>query len=501
MDKMLPFVLLAFPILLLFLLRIRKTSKKPTFPPGPRGLPLIGNLYYLLDSSTLCLKLYELSKKYGPIFSLQLGSRPAIVISSPKLAKEVMKTHDLAFCGRPSLLSSMKLSYNGLDMAFSPYRDYWRHTRKISIIHFLSLKRVLMFSPFRKCEVSHLVRKISEHASCSKETNLHELLTCLTSALVFRTALGRRYEEEGIEKSMFHGLLKEAQELIASTFYTDYIPFVGGVVDKLTGLMGRLEKMFKLLDGFYQNAIDEHLDPERKKLTDKGDFIDALIQLKNDPSFSMHLTPSHIKPLMMNIILAGTETSVAAVVWAMTALMKNPRVMKKAQEEIGNVFGGKDFIEEDNIEKLPYLKAVIKETMRLYPPLPLLVQRETIKKCSIRGYEIPEKTLVYVNAWAVHRDPETWRDPEEFFPERFLNSKIDFRGYDYELIPFGAGRRICPGIHMGVITMELVLANLLHSFDWELPQGMKRDDIDTDMLPGLIQHKKTPLILVAKKRE
>lgn len=202
-----------------------------------------------------------------------------------------------------------------------------------------------------------------------------------------------------------------------------------------------------------------------------------------------------------NMILAGTDTIAAAVVWAMTALMQNPRVMKKAQEEIENGFGGKDFIEENDIEKLPYLKAVIKETMRLYPPLPLLVERETIKKCSIREYEIPEKTLVYVNAWAVHRDPETWKEPEEFYPERFLNSKIDFRGYDYELIPFGVGRRICPGIHMGVITMELVLANLLHSFDWEMPQGMERDDIDTDMLPGLVQHKKNPLILVAKKRE
>jgi len=200
-----------------------------------------------------------------------------------------------------------------------------------------------------------------------------------------------------------------------------------------------------------------------------------------------------------NIILAGSDTIAAAVVWAMTALMKNPRVMKKAQEEIRNVYGGKDFIEEDGIEKLPYLRAVIKETLRLYPPLPLLIQRETIKECSIGGYKIPEKTLVYVNAWAVHRDPETWNDPEEFYPERFLDSKVDFRGYDFELIPFGAGRRVCPGIHMGIITVELVLANLLYSFDWEMSQGITREDIDTRMLPGLVQHKKIPLCLVPKK--
>ncbi|TKY63160.1 cytochrome P450 family 71 protein [Spatholobus suberectus] len=499
---MLPFVLLAFPILLLlFFFRKHKTSKKPTFPPGPKGVPFFGNIYQF-DSSALCLQLYELSKEYGPIFSLQLISRQIIVVSSPKLAKEVMKTHDHEICGRPSLTSSMKFSYNGLDMAFSPYRDYWRHTKKFSIIHFLSLKRVLTFSSIRKHEVTLLMEKITKHASCSKVTNLHESLTCLTSAIVCRTALGRRHEEEGIERSMFHGLLKEAQELMISNFYTDYIPFVGRVVDKLNGLMGRLEKLFKEWDGFYQNVIDEHLDPERKKLADEEDLIDAFLQLKNDRSFSMDLTPAHIKPLMMNIIFAGTDTIAAAVVWAMTALMRNPRVMKKAQEEIRNMFGGgKGFIEEDDIQKLPYLKAVIRETMRLFPPAPLLLPRQTIKRCSLAGYEIPEKTLVYVNAWAVHRDPETWKEPEEFYPERFLESTIDLRGYDFKLIPFGTGRRMCPGMHMGIITVELVLANLLHSFDWEMPQGMKREDIDThDMLPGYIQHKKNPLCLVAKGR-
>ncbi|XP_027352826.1 cytochrome P450 83B1-like [Abrus precatorius] len=497
-QNMLSLVLLTCPLLLLFFLWKCRTTKKSTFPPGPRGLPFIGNLYQL-DVSSLCVKLYELSKEYGPIFSLQLGSRPTLVVSSPKLAKEVMKTHDLEFCGRPSLISQMKFSYNGLDIVFSPYRDYWRHTKKISIIHFLSLKRVLMFSSIRKYEVTQLIKKISAHASCSKVTNMHELLTCLTSNIVCRTTLGRRYEEQGIERSMFHGLLKEAQELAVSFFYTDYIPLLGGMVDKLTGLMGRLEKMFKVFDEFYQNAIDEHLDPKREKLSDQADVIDALLQLKNDRSFSMDLTPAHIKPLIMNLIFAGTDTSSAAVVWALTALMKNPRVMEKAQKEIRNEFDGKGFIEEDDIQKLPYLKAIVKETLRLFPPVPLLIPRETNKRCSIAGYEIPEKTLVYVNAWAVHRDPETWKDPEEFYPERFLDSTIDFRGYDFELIPFGAGRRVCPGINMGVITVELVLANLLYSFDWEMPKGIKREDIDFDMLPGLVQHKKNPLFVVAKK--
>ena len=182
----------------------------------------------------------------------------------------------------------------------------------------------------------------------------------------------------------------------------------------------------------------------------------------------------------------------------MTALIKNPRVMKKVQEEIRSVGGNKDFIDEEDIQKLPYFKAVIKETLRLHLPAPLLAPRETNEKCLINGFEIPAKTLVCVNAWAIHRDLETWKDPEEFYPERFLNNAIDFRGQDFELIPFSAGRRLCPGLHMAIVALDLILANLLYSFDWGFPLGVKKEDIDTEVLPELTQHKKNPLCLVAK---
>ncbi|MED6170197.1 hypothetical protein PIB30_028583 [Stylosanthes scabra] len=183
----------------------------------------------------------------------------------------------------------------------------------------------------------------------------------------------------------------------------------------------------------------------------------------------------------------------------MTALIKNPRVLKKVQEEVRNFGGQKDFLEEEDIKKCSYLKAVLKETLRLYPPGPLLVPKETNEKCSINGYEIPSKTIVYVNVWAIHRDHESWKDPYEFYPERFLDSDVDFLGQDFELIPFGAGRRICPGMHMALASLDLILANLLHSFDWELPEGIKKEDIDTQVLPGITLLKKNPLYLIAKK--
>jgi cytochrome P450 len=204
---------------------------------------------------------------------------------------------------------------------------------------------------------------------------------------------------------------------------------------------------------------------------------------------------------MQDIFIGGTDTSAATVVWAMTALMNNPRVMNKVRMEIRNLCEDKDFINENEIEKLPYLKSVVKETLRLFPPTPLLIPRETIQNCNIDGYEIKAKTLVYVNAWAIERDPENWEDPEQFYPERFFMSSIDFKGNNFEFIPFGSGRRMCPGLNMGVHTVELTLANLVQSFEWKLLNGFDKDQVlDTQVKPGIVMHKKNDLYLVPRKR-
>ncbi|TKY66346.1 cytochrome P450 family 71 protein [Spatholobus suberectus] len=448
------YILLALPVLVLILFNKHRAIKNPPThrPPGPRGLPIVGNLLQL-DSSNLNFQLWQLSKTYGPLFSLQIGFKPAIVVSSPKLAKEILRDHDLDVCSRPPSLGPLKLSYNGLEMIFSPYNDYWRDIRKICVVHFFSSKRIPSFSHVRKSEVKLMMEMISGHVCSSKITNLSEVIMSVSSAIICRIAFGRKYDEEGAERSRFHGLLNESQAMFLSFFVSDYIPSLGWI-DKLTGLLARLEETFKALDVFFQEVIDEHLDPNRGKQNDEEDIVELLLELKKQGRLSIDLTNDQIKAILLDILVAGTDTTAATSVWVMTGLMKDPRVMAKAQEEIRNLCGNKEFIEEKDVQKLVYLKVVIKETLRFYAPTPL-VPREAIRSFTIDGYEIKPKTIVYVNGWAVQRDPEAWKDPEEFYPERFLNNEIDFKGQDFELIPFGAGRRICPGMSLGMATVEL----------------------------------------------
>ncbi|PHT27574.1 hypothetical protein CQW23_32824 [Capsicum baccatum] len=485
-----------FPIILIFLIPKAKKSGKDNLPPGPIGLPFIGNLHQY-DSVTPHIYFWELSKKFGKIFSLKFGSTPMVVVSSAKVAKEVLKTQDLVFCSRPSFLSQRKLSYNGGDIVFQRYNDYWREMRKISVLHLFSLKKVQSFSPIREDEVSRMIKKISQQATTSEITNLSNLMITLSTTINCRVAFGIRFDEEAHEKRRFDELLEESATMLTSFFVSDFFPYLGWI-DKLTGLTDRLEKNFKNLDEFYEELIEQRLDPNKPKSME-GDLLDILLQLKKEKSTPIDLTLEDIKAILMNVLLAGSDTSAAAVVWAMTALIKNPKVMKKVQEEIRRSVGKKgDILNEDDIQNLPYFKAMIKESFRLYPSVPLLIPRESMEKSTLEGYEIQPVTIIHVNAWAVARDPEIWENPEEFIPERFLENNIDFKGKDFEFIPFGAGRRGRPGIALGVASMELSLSNLLYAFDWELPCGMKKEDINTDAKRGLTTHKKNDLCLIPK---
>nr|D2CGS0.1 RecName: Full=5-OH-xanthotoxin synthase; AltName: Full=Cytochrome P450 CYP71AZ1 [Ammi majus]ABO32529.1 cytochrome P450-dependent monooxygenase-like protein [Ammi majus] len=502
MDAVVILLILAFPIASVYVLFYHKKRVDGlSEPPGPPGLPFIGNFYQLYKAPCIHEYLCTLSKRYGSLMTLRMGSVPILVVSSPKMAKEVLKTQDLAYCSRPMMTGMQKLSYNGLDVAFSPYSEHWRQVRKFCTLELFTQKRAQIdFRHVHEQEVSRMIARLSETAAASKDVNAFECFSNLATSIISRVAFGKRHDEDGIGKERLQRMLSELDTMLSVYFVSDFFPMFGWI-DSLTGMRARLDRTFKEMDMFYEELIDDHLKPDRpESLTE--DIIDVM--LKNKGCSSSSLTKDTMKAILLNVFNGGTGTSASLLVWAMTALMRNRGVMKKVQEEIRSVIGKKGNVDEDDIQNLPYLRAVVKETMRLYPTGALLIPRKTIES-SIIGedkdhmYMIKPKTLVYVSMWAIGRDPEIWKNPMKFVPERFLERHdINYQGQQFEYIPFGAGRRICPGIHLGLTTVELALANLLYTFNWEPPVGTRFEDINDETVNGITLQKKNALYIRPK---
>ncbi|KAF3779784.1 Cytochrome P450 83B1 [Nymphaea thermarum] len=463
-------------------------------PPGPWPLPIIRNLHQLCTSSPH-RSLHFLSLKHGPLMLLKLGSFRVCVVSSAKLAEEVMKVHDLTFFNRPEQASTSALSYGRSDIAFQPYGQTWRHLKKIAILRLLSSKKVSSFKSVREEEVGMLLRAISTSGG---PVNLSEMLLSLSNNIICRIAFGKKYnpEEEGYGKSRFQDAVETLQALLGAFFVGDFFPSLKWV-DSLTGLHGKLLSNLHNLDLFYDEVIRDHSDPRRRP--EQQDFVDSLLDAQKDRSEDVLLTVNNIKGMLMDIFIGGTETASATLVWAMAELMRKPEAMKKLQDELRLTVKTKDMVEENDLHQLQYLKLVIKETLRQHPPLPLLVPRVSSQDCNVGGYSIPAETRVIVNAWAIGRDPNSWQNPEEFIPERFINSHFVYKGKNFEFIPFGSGRRMCPGLHFAMAVVELVLANLIYCFDWELPWGKLLEDINMIEAPGSTVHKRDALVLIAKR--
>ncbi|KAM7250552.1 hypothetical protein ACFE04_022435 [Oxalis oulophora] len=466
-------MLLLAVLVIIFILDNLINSQPLKLPPGPRKLPFIGNLHNLLGDVTQN-SLLRLSKLYGPVMFLRLGSIPTLVISSADVAKEIFKKHDIVFSGRPQLYATKKLSYNRNNISFAPYGDSWRAVRKIATLELFTSKRVQSFQTVRDQEVDEILDFIARNSP--QPVNLSRLTVLLANNVVCRATFGKKFDNEGYEGlSRFDALLQDTRVTMGKFNIADFYPRLGWI-NRLIGEESKLDKIFKVLDSLYEDIILEHLQPERQNKSEADDFIDVLLRIQKDPR---------------------TGTSARTIEWAMTELMRNPSAMRKAQDEIREVADGKPKVEENDLSKLLYLKAVIKETLRIRPPVPLLVPRETLEDCVVAGYNIPAKTRVFFDARLIGKDSSYWENPDEFIPERFLESSVDFKGQHFELIPFGAGRRGCPGINFGIQIVEYAVANLLYHFDWKLPEGMKSEDLAMEEAFGSAIKKKAPLCLIA----
>nr|AKJ23346.1 CYP71AJ8 [Ammi majus] len=500
MDQQSLFLSLCSLFFVLVFLYIWLSTSKPTgknLPPSPRKLPIIGNLHQVNKDPHISLR--SLAKRYGPLMQLHFGSVPVLVVSSADAAKEIMKTHDLAFANRPNSSIWDSIFYKGKDVVFAPYSEYWRQVKSICVLQLLSNKRVRSFQTVREEEVALLVENIKE--SGSKAVNLSELFYALLSNVVSRIALGRKYAiiTEGGRESSFKELFQSIAQLIGYFSVGDYIPWLFWV-DSLSGLKGRVEKASAEVDVFLEGVIRDHLIALENGAS-RDDLLYNLLEIQkqnNDSAFS--IDKDSIKGVILNMFFDGTDTTSAVLEWTMAALIKNPDIMHKLQSEVREIGRGKSTISGDDLENMHYLKAVIKESMRICTPVPLLVAREAMQDVNVMGYDIRAGTQVMINAWAIATDPTVWDKPEEFIPERFLNNPLDYKGLHFEFIPFGAGRRGCPGIQYAMAINELALANLVHIFDFALPDGKRFEDLDMDAETGMTLHKKSPLLVIATSR-
>ncbi|KAL4556214.1 hypothetical protein LXL04_038858 [Taraxacum kok-saghyz] len=474
--------------------RSQNTSRKADnkLPPGPRKLPFIGNMLSMVSLELPHHVLRNLAKKHGPLMHLQLGEIPALVVSSPRIAKEILVNHDLAFASRPELLVSKYVMYNSSDIGFAPYGNHWRQMRKICSLELLTAKKVRSFCSIREEEVGALMKLI--RSSGQSPVNLSKHFFTLMNTVTSRAAFGRIYKEQDLLIEMVQELAVLAGGFDMADLFPSY-----KFLHVFTSMGSRLKKLHRKLDMTLNSIIDRHNKNSKRTETDMDDedFLDILIRVQNSDELEFPFTFDHIKALVLDVFAAGTDTSSTNMEWIMSELIRNPRVLKKAQDEVRGVLNGKKEVHEADIQGLKYLKLVIKESMRLHPSLPLLLPRECRESCEIDGYVIPVKTKVMVNVWALARDPEYWHDAETFLPERFEDGSYDFKGSNMEYLPFGAGRRICPGILFGVANIELVLASLLYHFNWELPNGMKIGDLDMRETFGSSIRRKTSLQLIA----
>ncbi|KAL4555934.1 hypothetical protein LXL04_038568 [Taraxacum kok-saghyz] len=486
--------------LLLLLARHLRGPRKLNPPPGPKPWPIIGNLN--LIGTLPHRSIHDLSQKYGEIMQLKFGSFNVVVGSSAAMAKVFLKTMDVNFACRPKTAAGKYTTYNYSNMTWSPYGPYWRQARKICLMELFSVKRIESYEYIRVEETNSLLKSVFE--SAGEEIVLKDLLSSESLNVISRMVLGKRYLDEELNSVVspieFRQMLDELFLLNGVFNIGDSIPWIGFM--DLQGYVKRMKAVNKKFDRFLEHVLDEH--NERRKAAGENfepkDMVDLLLQLADDPNLDVKLERHGVKAFTQDLLAGGTESSAMTVEWAIAELLKNPENFQRAYEELNQVIGHDKWVHEKDMPNLPYIKAIAKETMRLHPVAPMLVPRRARQNCKVAGYDITEGTRVFVSIWSIGRDPNLWDKPEEFCPERFIGKEIDVKGHDFELLPFGAGRRMCPGYSLGIKVVESTLANLLHGFEWKLPNTMSENDLNMEEQFGLSTPKKIPLSTVAQPR-
>jgi cytochrome P450 len=486
----------------LFVLKLLIISRKAAgkLPPGPPGWPIVGNLLQLGEKPNQSL--YHLAAKYGPLMTLRLGMKTAVVVSSPAMAKEVLKTHDQVFSGRTVIEAAKYLSYGDSSLVWNNCGPRWRMLRRLCNTELFSVKRLEALQHLRRDQVFSTLQSIFEDSTKGKGVNIGHtvFLTSLNLLcnLIFSQNMFERDSQAAIE---FKETVTKLVVISGKPNLADYFPFLR-ILDP-QGVSRDAIKYINIVFGLLEKPVEARLQSRKEGRTEHSgakakDFLDILVEYRSDSEETF--TKKDIITFLYILILAGSETSSSTIEWAIAEAIRNPRVMKKVQAELEEVIGKDRRVEETDIDRLPYLQAVVKEVFRLHPPAPLLIPHRAESTCEVAGYMIPKDTQVLVNAWAIGRDPIIWNEPLEFKPERFMGSELEYWGQNFELIPFGAGRRICPGLPLAHRIVHVVIASLLHSFDWSLPNGITPHNLDMTEKFGIALQRALPLIAVPTPR-
>ncbi|CAN6309240.1 unnamed protein product [Urochloa humidicola] len=448
-------------------------------PPSPSAIPFLGHLH--LVKTPFHAALARLAARHGPVFSMRMGSRRTVVVSSPDAAKECFTEHDVAFANRPLFPSQKLVSFGGNSLSMASYGPYWRNLRRVAAVQLLSAHRVACMSPVISGEVRAMVRRMNRAAAAADggaarvqlKRRLFELSLSVLMETIARTKTSRTEANADTDMSPeaheFKQIVDDVVPHLGTANLWDYLPVlrwfdVSGVRNKLVAAVDRRNAFLRRLIDAERQRVDGGGDESEKK-----SVIAVLLSLqKSEPEV---YSDTMIMSLCANLFGAGTETTSTTTEWAMALLLNHPEKLKKAQAEIDAAVGSSRLISPDDLPHLGYLHSIINETLRLYPAAPLLLPHESSADCKVGGYDVPQGTMLLVNVYAIHRDPAVWEDPTEFKPERFEDGKAEGR----LLMPFGMGRRKCPGETLALRTVGLVLGTLIQCFDWDRVDGTEVD--------------------------
>ncbi|XP_050386716.1 cytochrome P450 CYP82D47-like [Argentina anserina] len=519
---MVPTILFAIVILYICHIKGRRRAAEGKLVPEAEGAwPLIGHLHLFVGTPPPHRALGVMAKKYGPLFTIKLGVHPTLVVSSSQVAKEVFTINDMAASSRPKLTAVEIMGYNNAMFGFESAGPYWREVRKIAILQLLSNRRLQILGHIRVSEVDTFLKQLytTWNTSVMNEGNsegdhevmveLKQMLGDLSLNVILRMISGKRYsfgtnEDEKKEADRIHMAVRKFIYFVGLFTVGDSIPYIRWL--DLGGHEKEMKKIAKEMDAILGGWLEEHKRRRalRKQGDDDdiqvpGDFMDALILALEGADLSDYDADTVNKATCLNLIAAGSDSMYVTLTWAISLLLNNRHVLEKAQEELDTEVGREKTVTESDISKLFYLQAIVKETLRLYPAAPLAAPHEFNEDCTIAGYKVPKGTRLITNIWKVQTDPQTWPEPLQFKPERFLTTHkdVDVRGQNFELIPFGSGRRSCPAVSFSLQMVQSTLASFLQAFQISSPSNAL---IDMSESFGATNVKATPLEVLIKPR-